>query len=172
MAQLLHWLDAVLIWPYRLPESGPAGFWLGTMILSLWAALLGQATFVLARRLNQKTLDQKNRAMLENQRRSLNALKSGDKKAYKGINALANDAFGEAFFMSVALGAASLWPLAVAAAWLEERFADVMIPLPLVGWKVNYLGGLILCYLVVRVGLGLLRVWIKRGGGGKAASGP
>lgn len=171
MGQLLYWMDAVLIWPYRLTQGGPAGFWLGTLVLSLWATLLGQATFVLARRVNKKFLDQKNRAMIDNQRRSLNALKSGDKKAYKGINDLANEAFGQAFFMSVALGAASLWPLAAAAAWLQLRFSEVMIPLPLVGWRVNYLGGLILCYLLVRVLWWLAVRWARRGGGRKLPSG-
>lgn len=163
LAQAFGWMDAVLIYPYRLPGSAIGGFWLGTAMLAVWASLVGHATYRLARRVNHKYLDQKNAAMTSAQNSSFNALRAGDKKAYQGINRLASEAFGQAFFMNVALSAASLWPAALAAAWMQQRFAALSVPLPLVGWPLNYLAVFILCYVPMRLLTGRLLSWAEEG---------
>ena len=91
--------------------------------------------------------------MTVNNRQSIKAKQAGDEKAYKGINTLANEAFGKSFFLFMAMGMASLWPAFFAAAWLSERFNDIVFKLP--GWagglELNFIAPFIILYIAARI---------------------
>jgi len=143
--------DLILIAPYRWLANPAWGWWLGTFILGLWCSLLGELTMAVAMWLNREPIRQVLSDTARRHNQSMRALKAGDGQAYKGINKLANEAFGKAFFLQLAMGMGSLWPAFLAAAWLQARFAGLEIPLPLVGWQVGYIPGFLVMYLLSRV---------------------
>jgi hypothetical protein len=149
-------IDPVLIAPYRLFDEPMVGFWVGTTVLAAWCLLLGELTLLVAYALNYRHVREANEEMVHKHNLSMDALKAGDQEAYRATNQLANEAFGHAFFRSLALGIASLWPLFLGAHWLSLRFPDFRFKV--VGaLEVNYLGPFILCYLVVRIVYGRFR---------------
>jgi hypothetical protein len=93
---------------------------------------------------------------------SMNALKAGDRAAYKAINKLANEAFGRSFFLQVAMASASLWPIPCALAWLQIRFSSIRFPLffdlPFIGDSVGYPFIFILLYILARIILGKIGI--------------
>jgi len=151
--KLLIKVDPVLIAPYRWFDDPMIGWWVGTSILTLWATFLGELTLAVAYRVNRAYMAKKSREALYYQEQSLRARQAGDEKAYKGINKLANEAFGQSFFSSIAMGMGSLWPAFLAAAWLNERFREVRFVLP--SWagdlELSFLGPFILLYIAARV---------------------
>ncbi len=147
--QAWSWLDAFLIAPYRWPEDPIIGLWLGTAVLALWAVLAGSLTMKLVYRINQKHVNKTGDEVARMHEASMNALRSGDKEAWRGINKLGNEAFGKAFFLNIAMGASSLWPAFFAAAWLRMRFEDVPFGSPF--GEINYAAGFIVLYIVIRV---------------------
>jgi hypothetical protein len=157
----VNWLwravDPVLIAPYRLTADPMWGWWLGTFVLACWATLIGELTLALVFHLNRRYVDEMNKEMQDRNRQAMNALKAGEKRIYKGLNDLANEAFGKAFFLQIAMGASSLWPPFLAAAWLQARFADVPILLPWNMGDITYQSGFIVVYLAVRIGWGQLK---------------
>ncbi len=164
MSELLHLVDMVLISPYRWITDPVWGWWLGTFVLAGWATLVGELTLAMVFHLNRRYVDEMNQEMQDRSRQSMNALKAGEKRIYKGLNELANEAFGKAFFLQIAMGASSLWPAFLAAGWLEVRFGDVPILLPGGMGEVTYISGFIVIYLLVRIGWVQLK---KRTGLGK-----
>jgi hypothetical protein len=149
----LNTIDPVLISPYRWFENPLLGWWVGTWILALWASLLGELTLALAYRVNRRHIAKNWEQTEYYHLRSLNAKAAGDDNAYKGINKLANEAFGKSFFLFMAMGMASLWPAFFAAAWLNKRFADIVFTLP--GWaggfELNFIAPFILLYIAARL---------------------
>jgi hypothetical protein len=77
----------------------------------------------------------------------MQALKAGDKAAYKVMNKLTNESFGHSFFQHTALGAAARWPLFMAVGWMQWRFAGLDIPLLGDQLSVGWSQGLLICYL-------------------------
>lgn len=150
-------IDPVLIAPYRLLPSPVWGWWLGTFVLACWATLIGELTLALVFRINRRHVDEAHKEMQDRNRQAMNALKAGEKRIYKGLNELANEAFGKAFFLQIAMGASSLWPAFLAAGWLELRFGEVPILLPGGMGDVTYVSGFIVIYLLVRIGWGQLK---------------
>ncbi len=148
---LLEKIDFFLIAPYRWPADPVAGWWLGTFLLCLWCTILGEVTRALLQRVNREYIERENRLMLEGHNKSWEALKSGDKLAYKGFNDQANESFGKGFFMGVAVGSSSLWPAFFALAWLTWRFDELKVPLPLIGWPVGFATTFIPMYIAMRV---------------------
>lgn len=146
-------LDPFLIAPYRWFENPTVSWWLGTFFLALWSGLLGELTLAVAYRLNHRQVSQNNDETLYYHRQSMAAKKAGNERAYKGINRLANDAFGKAFFLLAAMSMASLWPAFFAAAWLELRFGDLSFTLPdwLGGLQLNIIAPFIVLYILARV---------------------
>lgn len=159
-------IDSFLIAPYRLPENPLLGWWLGTSILALWATLLGELTIAIAFKANRFRIEELGREMSDRHHQSMNALKSGDKSAYKAINRLANDAFGKSFFLQIAMACASLWPAACALGWLQIRFSQIRFPLPsnlpLVGNDVGYTFIFIPLYILTRILFLNLKRLLKR----------
>ncbi len=158
---ILIFLDPGLAAPYRWVEAWSgnpiAAWWAGTFVLALGAVALGQGTVYLARAVNGAILDRSAREARELADKSVDALRSGDKDAYKAINSLANDAYGKSFFQQIAVSAASLWPAFLGAAWLEARFGDISLPVPWMEQGINYLPPYILCYIGARFIWGRLR---------------
>lgn len=156
------WLDAFLIAPYRWPEDPVWGLWLGTAVLAFWAVALGGLTMKIVYKINSRHVAKTGDEVSKMHEASMNALRSGDKEAWRGINKLGNEAFGKAFFLNIAMGASSLWPAFFAAAWLRMRFEEVLFPTPFGG--INYAAGFIVLYIPLRV---LLSLGFKRLGPNK-----
>jgi hypothetical protein len=163
---LFHLIDGFLIAPYRWPENPAVGWWVGTFALAVWATLLGEATLALAHRVNRFRIKQVEEEMLKRHRQSIDALKAGDRTAYKSINKLANEAFGQTFFLRLAMACAALWPVACALGWLQMRFSGVRFKLPfalpLSGDSVSYPFVFIPLYVLVRILFGKIKARISR----------
>lgn len=157
----LYRLDPVLIAPYRWLADPAWAWWLGTLVLALWACLLGWLTTALLERINRRYLTRYTTAMDQENQAAMAALAAGDKAAYKAGNKRANDAFGRAFFLQMAMGSASLWPAFLAVAWLQPRFGQLQIPLPLTPWSVGYVPGFLVCYLVIRLVIYMLKKYLN-----------
>ncbi|MDZ7699706.1 MAG: hypothetical protein U5R49_23185 [Deltaproteobacteria bacterium] len=163
---LLQWIDSVLIAPYRWWQNPVTGWWVGTVVLCLWAVLLGDATIRVVMRVNLRFVQEAMDETVQRHEQSMNAMRAGDKSAYKAINRLANEAFGKTFFLQLAMAAASLWPIPLALAWLDFRFSNVDFPLPVhlpfLGHQVGYAFIFFPAYILVRIVFNnLKRAWSK-----------
>ncbi|MCP4578783.1 MAG: hypothetical protein GY846_21100 [Deltaproteobacteria bacterium] len=163
---LINGIDQFLIAPYRWPENPMAGWWLGTSILALWSTLLGRLTMALVMRVNLRHVQEGLAETSMRHTQSMNALKAGNKEAYKAINNLANEAYGKTFFLQVAMAAASLWPIPLALGWLQLRFSDVRFPLPmdipLMSNGVGYAFVFIPLYILVRILVAKVVNWMSQ----------
>lgn len=150
-----------MIAPYRWPDNPIIGLWLGTAVLALWAVLAGELTTRLVYKINNKYVLKTGDEVAKMHEASMNALRSGDKEAWRGINKLGNEAFGKAFFLNIAMGASSLWTAFFAAAWMRLRFEDVPFFTPF--GEINYAAGFIVLYILSRVLLSLVSKKLRRG---------
>jgi hypothetical protein len=166
--RLLSLLDAFLIAPYRWPRDPIWGWWLGTLLLALWCYLAGRACLAGVSRINREQVRRHNQEMLERQNQSLGALRAGDKTVYRGLNKMANEAFGKGFFLQIAMGASAMWPAFLGLAWLQARFQGLEFYLPWPGVAVNYAAGFIAEYIALWAVIAYLKKRLGRpGGGGK-----
>lgn len=149
MHPLFLFIDPYLIWFYRLTGHEYANFLLGTLALAGFALIIGEFTISLAFLATRKRIDKFSAEALKYQDLSLEALKAGDKEAYRAANKLANDAFGHSWFMQIALSAAFLWPVFFALAWMQHRFLELEFSLWFSGWSLGYIGVFILLYIPV-----------------------
>jgi hypothetical protein len=152
LSEIMGIIDAILISPYRWLAEPVWAWWLGTVVLAGWATLIGELTLAMVFHLNRRYVDEMNQEMQDRNRQAMNALKAGEKRIYKGLNDLANEAFGKAFFLQLAMGASSLWPAFLAAGWLEIRFGNISILLPGGLGEITYISAFIVTYLAVRIG--------------------
>ncbi|VBB42524.1 conserved membrane hypothetical protein [uncultured Desulfatiglans sp.] len=152
---LLAAIDAFLIAPYRWPANPYFGWWLGTGLLALWSAVLGELTGTIAVQANRRTIRDAFSEASDRHDQSLSALQAGDRDLYKDINSLANEAYGKAFFLQITVAAAVLWPVPLAIAWLQLRFAGlrfgVPVSIPWVGADFSASLVFILMYVVARI---------------------
>ena len=81
-------------------------------------------------------------------------MEMGDRKNYKAINKEASDSYGQLFFNRFGLSAATLWPTFFALAWMQERFARIVIPVPWLGFSANYFVVFLFSYLLARIVFG------------------
>jgi hypothetical protein len=162
MTWIHGWLlqvDRVLIAPYRWPSDPLAGWFVGTLALAAWAVLLGELSLALAHRANRGRVSD----LLERTRyyheQSLRARGAGEQRSYRGINRLANEAYGKSFFLLLAMGMGSLWPVFLAVAWLDRRFGGLSFPLPAWtgGLEVSFVLTFLGLYLATRIAYGGLR---------------
>jgi hypothetical protein len=151
LESLLIAIDPFLIAPYRFFSQSVLAWWFGTFVLAVWCLLLGEITLSLARRLNREPIMRHSTEAKRCQASSLNALRAGDKEAYKAINRLANESFGRSFFLSAAMGMGALWPLFFAAGWLDLRYKGVKVSLLGLPFSVNWVVGFLCCYIGARV---------------------
>ncbi len=155
LARLFNIVDLFLICPYRWPEDPVVGWWVGTIFLALWSIIAGELTSFIAFRVNRFHVRDVVRETAQLHNQSMSALRVGNKKAYRAINWLANEAYGRTIFLEFAMAASSLWPIPFALAWLQTRFSKVQFPLPfyvpLVGDRVSYPFVFIPLYILIRI---------------------
>ena len=149
--------DPILITFYRLTGYPLVDYYLGTFLLALLTVLVGELTISLVFRINKAHLDKLNARVEKMKRLSSEALALGDQEGYKACNKEGNDAFGQLFFNKFGLSAASLWPIFFALAWMQERFSEIGLPLPWIGWEINYFFFFLLCYILARIFFGRIK---------------
>ncbi len=149
-------LDLVLIHLYRLTGYPVADYYLGTFLLAFLTVVVGEVTISLVFRANRSHLETLNSRVEKMSRLSEDAVRLGDEKSYRVVNREGNDAFGQLFFNKFGLSAASLWPIFFALSFMQGRFGDISLPLPFMGWGVNYVAFFILCYIPARILFGRL----------------
>jgi hypothetical protein len=140
-------LDPYLIWFYRITGHTGVDFVIGTFVLACISMLIGEVTVSLAFRFTRKRLGEKTAEAEKYQNLSMDALKAGNKEAYQATNKLAKDAFGHTFFQQVALSSGFLWPVFFALAWMQYRFLEVEVPLPLLPFSLGFIGVFIIIYV-------------------------
>ncbi|MCR5812963.1 MAG: hypothetical protein K6G15_00525 [Desulfovibrio sp.] len=156
------WLDALLILPFRCPDSPRLGFWLGSSVLALICLILGEVTFALIFFLQRTLSSAQSNNHLDDLVRyhnlSVQAIHEGNKEAYLATNALAHEHFGRHFFAQAASGLASLWPLPFALAWLAQRFEGLTLYIiPHTSIALGYVFVLLTCYICERLLFGRIR---------------
>lgn len=149
-------LDSLLIFLYRITGYAPVDYFLGTFLLSLLCALLGEITLTFAIRFNKRYIDELNHEAARKERLSIEAYSNGDEKSYRALNKLATDVWSRKFFTMAAYSAGMLWPLPFALGWMQTRFQSVefpvMFPLDLlVGEFVGYSFTFIPFYVLSRI---------------------
>ncbi len=141
-------IDIFCMAPFRWIDDPVSAFWLGSAMLALASFLVGQATSWLAMRFNGAGLQKH----VEDARRYENAylgmLRHGEANP-SGVNSLANESFGKAFFMGIATSAAGLWPVFLAAGWIDLHFAGVRVPLAGVEGGISNVAPLVLAYIAL-----------------------
>ncbi|MGB8991246.1 MAG: hypothetical protein WCD80_04250 [Desulfobaccales bacterium] len=147
MHPLIQIVDQCLIWFYRITGRAGVDFVIGTFVLVCISMLIGEVTVSLAFLFTRKRLGEKMAEAEEYQNLSIDALKAGNKEAYQAANKLAKDAFGHTFFQQVALSSAFLWPVFFALAWMQYRFLEVEVPLPLLPVSLGFIGVFIIIYV-------------------------
>jgi hypothetical protein len=140
-------LDPYLIWFYRITGHAGVDIVIGTLALAVVALLIGELSSFLALRLTRKRVDRYVEEADRYQSLSMDALRAGDKEAYRATNRLANDAFGHSFFQQLTLSAAFLWPVFFALAWMQFRFLNIEIPIPGTKWSLGFIGAFIIIYV-------------------------
>lgn len=140
-------VDPYIIWFYRLTGYAFADFLLGTFVLAWIALLVGEFTISMVFLVSKQRIDASTEESRHYQDLSAEALSAGDKEAYRAANKLANDAFGKSFFMQIALSAAFLWPVFVALAWMNQRFAELEFPLIFTDYALGCVGVFIVLYV-------------------------
>ncbi len=140
-------VDPYIIWFYRLTGYAFADFLLGTFVLAWMALLVGEFTISLVFLAARRRIDAATEEARHYQDLSAEALSAGNKEAYRAANKLANDAFGRSFFMQIALSSAFLWPVFVALAWMNQRFADLDFPLLFTDYSLGCVGVFMVLYV-------------------------
>ena len=154
-------MDGFLMPFFRFPESSLFGYYLGVTVLSIICIVIGEYSISFAFRINRKMIVRDNNRIERFEKLSIDALKAGDKSAFKACNGIANEAFGKSFFTQITLSAASLWPLFFALGWMQYRFSEVEFNLPFsipfIGETVGYTPTFLLCYIAVRIAVSRIR---------------
>ena len=150
---------------FRFPSEPLTGYYLGTIALCLACVVIGEYSISIAFRLNKDKITRDNRDINHFQDLSIEALKAGNKSAYKACNSIANDAFGQSFFSQITLSASSLWPLFIGLGWMQYHFSGVEFTLPFSVFGVQYTFGyfltFILCYIVTRIMFGRIKKYLS-----------
>ncbi len=153
-------LDALLIAPFRWPESPHLGIWLGSVLLALLCLLLGESTSALLYLLKSrffKAQDSHLDDLVRYHNLSVDAIHQGNKEAYLATNSLAHEHFGRYFFAQAAFGLASLWPLPFALAWLAQRFEGLTFYVVAERIALGYVFVFLTCYICERVVFGRIK---------------
>jgi hypothetical protein len=148
---MLEFFDAIFISFYRTTGNPVGDYLIGTFLLALLSVLVGQTTLFLVFRANRSHIEGLDTRLATLNRLTASAMKMGDKQSYKSLNKEANDTYGHVFFNRFGLSAASLWPVFFALAWMQERFAPIAIPIPLLGLKANYFVVFLVSYIAATI---------------------
>lgn len=148
-------MDSLLMYFYRFPDNPLIGYFLGTSVLSLACVVIGEYSISIAFRLNRNHIEHDNHEISHYQHLSIEALKQGNKAAFKACNSIANDTYGKNFFTQFSLSAASLWPVFFVLGWMQYRFSEVTFTLPFsipgIGETIGYLATFLLLYISARI---------------------
>ncbi len=154
-------VDRFLIFFFRLTGITFLDYYIGCAVVALISVILGQLTLAVAFLWNQRFIDRDNQQVVRMHNLSMKALVSKDKSAFKKINKEANDAFGKLFFSQIALAASSLWPIALAAGWMQTRFLNVEFALPVslpwIGDQVGYMFTFLPIYVLMYILFGKIK---------------
>jgi hypothetical protein len=157
--KLLIFFDAFLIAPYRISEIPIVGFYFGTFVLCMWCVLLGELTFRIAAWANRAHMNKLRSQAVKMHNLSIKAIAIKDKENYRSCNTEANEAFGKYFFNMITQGAAYLWPVPFALAWMGTRFSEVTFelpfPLPIIGDTLGFAAVPVNMYILCRI------IWSK-----------
>lgn len=133
---------------------------LGTCVLAIQTVVLGLLTLRLGQYMHRARLRELRDEMRHYHRLSERALRESGKEAYKAVNRQGHEAFGYYFSLNGALWVASLWPVPLALAWMQSRFAQVSpelpFSLPLLGAAPGFVFWFVLAYIPLRLLLGRL----------------
>ncbi|MEE4136995.1 MAG: hypothetical protein V2I32_13020 [Desulforhopalus sp.] len=158
---LYLYLDALLVAPFRLFSVPIAGFYFGTLVLCMWCILLGELTFRIANWANRAHMNKLRGQAVRMHNLSIKAISLKDKENYRSCNKQANEAFGKYFFNMITQGAAFLWPVPFALAWMGTRFTGVEFelpfPLPIIGDTMGFAVVPVNMYILCRIFWGKLR---------------
>lgn len=153
--QIYVWLDLVLITPYRAFDNPVVGFYFGTLVLCMGCVFLGEVTYRLASVVNRDYIKHLRASMTKMHNLSVKALVLKDKENYKACNQEANEAFGKYFFNMITMGAAVLWPVAFALAWMNTRFGhiqfELLFPMPFLAETAGFPTVMIPMYVLCRI---------------------
>jgi len=159
-------IDTFLMSFFRFPDNPVMGYFLGSAILSIICVAVGEVSIYLAFRFNKNKIDHTNKNMEHFQDLSINALKAGNKNAFKACNSIANESFGKSFFMQITLAAASLWPLLIALGWMQYRFASVdfarQFSFPGSEYVFGYFTTVVFCYFMVRIIISKMKLFFLK----------
>ena len=148
---MLELVDCTLISLYVITGNPVEDYLIGTFLLAVICVVVGHVTMALVFRVNRKHLVKLDGNVNNLNRLSGQAMAQGDEKSYKACNKEANEAFGHLFFGKFGLSAASFWPVFFALAWMQERFSDVGIPVPMTTLELNYFVVFLVLYIGARV---------------------
>lgn len=150
----MDWLNSLFLPLYQVSSDPGSAFYLGTFLLALLTAVLGEVTIVLLYLNNRTTFIRLHQELSQTHIQSIDAIERNDAIAYEAHHRKANEAFSKAGMLQIALMIGSLWPVFFATAFLSTQFADIQYPLPLVGWKIH-------CVLVYMILYGLSRLLLS-----------
>jgi hypothetical protein len=153
-------MDLMFMPFFRFPDEPVTGYFLGTFLLSIACVILGWFSMSMAFLFNREKIENDNRDIEHYQSLSIEALKTGDKTAYKACNSIANNAYGKNFFLQIALSASSLWPVFIALGWMQYRFEGTEISILGSSVTVGYVATFITCYIIVRLSAGKIKEMI------------
>ena len=156
---IYEFMDAWMIWAFRLTDNPYVGFAVGLFWVCLAATVVGELCMAGVYFMNKKHFATINRDMVDHHNLSVHALGAKDKTAWKACNSIANDAFGKNFFARIALFASSLWVVPFAIGWLYYRFGEVDFSVPVVG-AVGPAFVFIPVYILVRFGFSQAKPWL------------
>lgn len=155
MDSILPLLDRHFIIFYRATGNPLLDYLIGTFVLTLISAALGEVSALVLQKANRRHMEKLDMELSEKHSMSLLAKREGDYAGYKSLNSEANDAFGRVFFNMFTFSAASLWPAFFVLAWMQSRFIGIEFPLPfslpLLGESVGYVFTFFLCYVLARI---------------------
>jgi hypothetical protein len=152
-----HLLDPCFLPFYQLTGLAGLDGIIGTFVLALAVVVVGEFTISLVFLANRRHLDNLNRRLQKFNDLSQEALRLGDETSYKALNKQANDAYGHVFFNKFGLSAAALWPAFFALDWMQSRFAETGIAVPIYPSGVNYVVVFLGCYVLARIIFGRLK---------------
>ena len=164
-AEIMRFIDPVLIVPFRIVDEPLMGFFLGVFILGLLAVAVGDLTLSGAIRFNRRYLQDLTHTISHMEALSIQAYAAGDRHSYKALNQESNDAWGRYFFTMAAYSAGMLWPVPFALGWMQTRFQGVEFELVwplnlLIADSVGYPFIFIPLYILARIVFKYLRPWL------------
>ncbi|WP_457571793.1 hypothetical protein [Desulfovulcanus sp.] len=152
--KLYQILDAGFIHFYRFLPDPVISFFVGTFLVAFVTVVIGEFSISLAFLANRRYVEKLNNELIKWNNLSVEAIEAGDKESYKSCNDQANEVFGKVFFLSLAYAASSLWPVPFALGWMQYRFQNLELPLPVsvphLGDRVGFIALFIILYILTK----------------------